>query len=108
MKYYFSKTKGFLNNDVHGNNISDDAVEITYDEWQALLTGQQNGKAIVWDDAGVPYLADPIDNRTYAQKRQMEYPPIADYLDGVVKGDQAQIGAYVAACLAVKAKYPKE
>jgi hypothetical protein len=26
----------------------------------------------------------------------------------VVKGDQAQIDAYVAACLAVKAKYPKE
>jgi hypothetical protein len=31
-----------------------------------------------------------------------------DYIDGVVKGDQAQIDAYVAACLAVKAKYPKE
>lgn len=45
---------------------------------------------------------------TYAQKRAAEYPPMADYLDGVVKGDQAQIDAYVAACLAVKAKYPKE
>jgi hypothetical protein len=45
---------------------------------------------------------------TYAEKRAMEYPPMSDYLDGVVKGDQAQIDAYVAACLAVKAKYPKE
>ena len=45
---------------------------------------------------------------TYAQKRAAEYPPITDYLDGVVKGDQAQIDAYIAACLAVKAKYPKE
>jgi hypothetical protein len=45
---------------------------------------------------------------TYAQKRAAEYPPMSDYLDGVVKGDQAQIDAYVAACLAVKAKYPKE
>ena len=44
---------------------------------------------------------------TYAQKRVAEYPPIADYLDGIVKGDQAQVDAYVAACLAVKAKYPK-
>jgi hypothetical protein len=44
---------------------------------------------------------------TYAQKRAAEYPPITDYLDGVVKGDQAQVDAYVAACLAVKAKYPK-
>jgi hypothetical protein len=45
---------------------------------------------------------------TYADKRAAEYPPMADYIDGVVKGDQAQIDAYVAACLAVKAKYPKE
>jgi hypothetical protein len=44
----------------------------------------------------------------YQRKRAAEYPPISDYLDGVVKGDQAQIDAYVAACLAVKAKYPKE
>ena len=45
---------------------------------------------------------------TYAQKRAAEYPPMTDYLDGVVKGDQAQIAKYIADCLAVKAKYPKE
>lgn len=44
---------------------------------------------------------------TYSQKRASEYPPMADYLDGVVKGDQAQIDKYIADCLAVKAKYPK-
>lgn len=44
---------------------------------------------------------------SYAEKRRAEYPPITDYLDGVVKGDQAQIDAYIAACQAVKAKYPK-
>ena len=46
-------------------------------------------------------------NPSYAEKRRVEYPPIEDYLDGVVKGDQAQIDAYIAACQAVKAKYPK-
>lgn len=51
--------------------------------------------------------ADPYAD-TYAEKRARDYPPMSDYLDGVVKGDQAQIDAYVAACLAVKAKYPKE
>jgi hypothetical protein len=45
---------------------------------------------------------------TYAQKRAAEYPFFGEYVDGVVKGDQAQIDAYIAACLAVKAKYPKE
>jgi hypothetical protein len=44
---------------------------------------------------------------TYAQKRRKEYPPITDCLDGVVKGDQAQIDKYIADCQAVKAKYPK-
>jgi len=43
----------------------------------------------------------------YKEKRRNEYPPITDYIDGVVKGDQSQIDAYVAACQAVKAKYPK-
>jgi hypothetical protein len=44
----------------------------------------------------------------YQRKRRVEYPPIADYLDAVVKGDQAQMQAYIDACLAVKEKYPKE
>jgi hypothetical protein len=48
------------------------------------------------------------DATEYQRKRAAEYPPMTDYLDAVVKGDQAQIDAYVAACLAVKAKYPKE
>ena len=49
----------------------------------------------------------PVPEPTYAELRAMEYPSMADYLDGVVKGDQAQIDAYIAACQAVKAKYPK-
>jgi hypothetical protein len=43
----------------------------------------------------------------YRVQRETEYPSMADYLDGIVKGDQAQIAAYIAACQAVKAKYPK-
>lgn len=50
----------------------------------------------------------PPPTPSYAQLRQQSYPPMTDYLDGVVKGDQAQIDAYIAACLAVKAQYPKE
>ena len=43
----------------------------------------------------------------YQRKRQAKYPDYADYLDGVVKGNQDQIDAYIAACQAVKDKYPK-
>jgi len=44
---------------------------------------------------------------TYQELRRAAYPPASDYLDGVVKGNQAQIDAYIATCLAVKAKYSK-
>ena len=43
----------------------------------------------------------------YKTKRKAEYPPASDYLDGIVKGDQAQVQAYIEACNAVKTKYPK-
>jgi hypothetical protein len=49
----------------------------------------------------------PPKEPTYAQKRQAAYPPATDYLDGIVKGDTAQVQAYIDACNAVKAKYPK-
>lgn len=48
-----------------------------------------------------------VDPNAYKAQRSAEYPPMADYLDGIVKGDQSQVDAYIAACLAVKAKYPK-
>jgi anti-sigma factor RsiW len=43
----------------------------------------------------------------YQRLRAPEYPAITDYLDGIAKGDKAQVDAYIAACQAVKAKYPK-
>ena len=43
----------------------------------------------------------------YKAKRAAEYPPMTDYIDGIVKGDTAQVQTYIDACLAVKAKYPK-
>ena len=39
--------------------------------------------------------------------RANEYPDFKEYLDGIVKGDNAQIQKYINDCLAVKAKYPK-
>ncbi len=59
-----------------------------------------------WD--GTKWVEDESRKPTYADLRRPEYPPMTDYLDGVVKGDQAQVDKYIADCLAVKAKYPKE
>ena len=43
----------------------------------------------------------------YKRKRKEEYPDFIEYLDGIVKNDTEQIQAYITACQAVKAKYPK-
>ncbi len=43
----------------------------------------------------------------YQRDRAKAYPDFREYLDGIVKGDQAQVDTYIAACLAVKARYPK-
>jgi hypothetical protein len=63
-----------------------------------------NGNIVEYDKAAVQAYADA---HAYIDKRKAEYPPITDYLDGIVKGDTEQVQAYIDACLAVKAKYPK-
>ena len=63
-----------------------------------------DGNPVTYDETAVQAY---IDAHAYIAKRQAEYPSFIDYLDGVVKGDQAQINKYIADCQAVKAKYPK-
>ena len=46
-------------------------------------------------------------NSEYQRRRASEYPPITDYIDGIVKGDTVQVQEYIDKCLAIKAKYPK-
>ena len=63
-----------------------------------------DGNEVAYDKAAVQAY---VDAHAYIAKRASEFPPITDYIDGVVKGDQAQIDKYIADCLAVKAKFPK-
>ena len=74
---------------------------------------------ITWINGTAPIPANQIlakqqeliteyNSNQYQRDRSKEYPDFKDYLDGIVKGDQAQINKYIADCLAVKAKYPKE
>lgn len=72
-----------------------------------------NDKDEILETDGVPFTPEQrfahFDFLTWKYKvdRAQEYPPITDYIDGVVKGDQEQIDAYIEACQAIKAKYPK-
>ena len=83
------------------------------------IVGEPLYQNIQWTDtryskpsqSEVEALADELqkqwENNEYQRKRAKEYPDFKQYLDGVVKGDQTQIQAYIDACLAVKEKYPK-
>ena len=55
----------------------------------------------------IAQVMDEEQRNLYKRQRLFAYPPITDYIDGVVKGDQSQIDAYIAACQAIKDKYPK-
>jgi len=59
---------------------------------------------VTYDNNAVEAL---VASEAYKELRAREYPTITDYLDGIVKGDNAQVQAYIDACLAVKNKYPK-
>ena len=87
--------------------MNHDAIYATHPQVK-LIRGDEafdaEGNAVVYDEAAVQAY---IDAHAYIAKRQAEYPNVIDYIDGVVKGDQAQIDKYIADCLAVKAKYPK-
>ena len=95
MKHYKNSLNEIFAYEADGSQdriIPKDYVAITDAEADQLRTA--NAQAIF----------DALD---YANKRRSEYPPVTDYLDAVVKDDQAAIAAYIAACQAVKAKYPK-
>jgi hypothetical protein len=75
---------------------------VTIDDGAGAFDAQ--GNQVTIDMSAVNAWVDP---EAYVAKRQAEYPPMTDYLDGIAKGDQAQINKYIADCQAVKAKYPK-
>lgn len=73
-------------------------------EWLDESQEQPKEEALL---AEAERLQAEYDALEYQRLREPEYPPIEDYVDGIVKGDQDQVDAYIAACLAVKEKYPK-
>ena len=106
---HFSPTnKGFYDSGIH-KNIPLDSIEISKEKYDELLDGQSKGFEIDIDANGNPILKEIIaPEKTYEELRKSEYPPIEDYIDGIVKGDDLQVQEYIRKCLEIKNKYPKE
>jgi hypothetical protein len=99
-KYFFDLNKPFY--------LCQDPINGTVshiNEWQEKtpLTDEE----VAGIEAKLQELTEEYNKTLYQYKRAIEYPDYREYLDGVVKGDQAQIDAYIAACEEVKKKYPK-
>ena len=58
MHYYSKSTGGFYDPAIH-NTLPNDAVEISPEQYTALLAGQSVGQVIMPDKDGKPVLADP-------------------------------------------------
>ena len=74
-------------------------------EWNKENDLQKPSKEEV--EAEIVRLQKKWEDTEYQRLRAEEYPDFKEYLDGLVKGDQEQMQAYIDKCLAVKAKYPK-
>lgn len=72
-----------------------------------VLTGEQTIVALSPEEIVEVTARAAAQPPAYLSQRAAEYPPATDYLDAVVKSDQVAVDAYIAACKAVKAKYPK-
>ena len=57
--YYSSQTNGFYDPAINGNDIPDDAVEVTIDKYNELLAAQSAGQLIVPGDDGGPTVQYP-------------------------------------------------
>jgi hypothetical protein len=57
--FYSPNTGGFYREDVHGDNMPLDVVEVAGEEHAALMAGQAIGKSIQANEQGLPVLVDP-------------------------------------------------
>ena len=68
--------------------------------------GTTTTEVVDWTEAELAAHAE-ADANAWESLRIAAYPPHADYLDGIVKGNDDQVQKYIDDCLAVKARYPK-
>ena len=66
-----------------------------------------HGYTFVYATSWGPTTDDMIVHLVIQDARRRAYPPMTDYIDGIVKSDATQVQTYIDACLAVKARYVK-
>jgi hypothetical protein len=100
IKLYANKEVDFLNEVI----LQDDGNGVYIKEWNLDIAQPTEAQLNAFEAQ-----ANEVERLNLVKaNRANEYPDFKEYLDGIVKGDDAQIQKYINYCLAVKAKYPKE
>jgi len=100
IKLYTNKEIDFLNE----VRLQDDGNGVYIKEWNLDIAKPTDAQLDAFEAQ-----ANEVERLNLIKSnRANEYPDFKEYLDGIVKGDDAQIQKYINDCLAVKAKYPKE
>lgn len=58
-RFYSARTRGFYSTDLH-DSVPDDAVEVSHEEWMALMEAQSLGKQIGPNEQGRPTATTPV------------------------------------------------
>ena len=111
--FYSASKGGFYSREIHGDNMPEDVIDITDDEYAALLSGQSDGKTIAPDASGFPILVDPpspgaedvvtsINARREEAYRSESDPAFFKYQRGEATKEE-----WLASVDAIRARYPK-
>lgn len=109
---YSQSTNGFYTNEINGENVPQDAVSITNEQYRAMLDGQYNGKIISADSQGNPSLMDSpsptVDQITEAvtSARSAAYRSESDQLFFKVQRGEAKKSEWVDKIKEIKLRFP--
>lgn len=92
---------------INSLGIQGDVIVVCNNNYEGIEWANEPTRTKEEVETELQRLKDEQSAYNYKQLRAAEYPDFRDYLDGIVKDDQAQIQDYIQKCLAVKAKYPK-
>lgn len=96
--FYSKSTGGFYCQEINGDNIPADSVEISDAEHAALLQAQSGGKQIAADENGYPVLIDlpaPTPDELSRQAQSKKKALIAEASAVIAPLADAQAGGYI-------------
>lgn len=110
--YASRSTKGFYGEEKN-DFMPDDAFEISYELYRALIEGEASGKLIDWTGADLPFLMDPpplTDDESNALidvKREAAYRAEADPIYFQVQRGDCENQVWLDKIAEIKLRFPK-